>query len=158
MNALIDSIRRLFGFLSGSIPEWGLSLLARAAIAYTFWASGRSKVSGMLDISDSTFLLFEYEYGVPLIPPHIAAHMATYAEHFFPVLLVFGLFTRFAALSLLMMTAVIQLFVYPDAWNVHMWWALAMLYLIRHGGGMISLDRLLGKQATGFVFRNTHAG
>ncbi|MEW8142695.1 MAG: DoxX family protein [Candidatus Thiodiazotropha endolucinida] len=143
MNALIDTMQRLFDFIGKSIPEWGIALLARGAIAYTFWSSGRSKVSGFLDISDSTFLLFEHEYGVPLIPPNIAAHMATYAEHFFPILLVLGLFTRFAALSLLIMTAVIQLFVYPDAWNVHMWWALAMLYLIRHGGGLVSLDRLL---------------
>ncbi|MFI0457503.1 MAG: DoxX family protein [Candidatus Thiodiazotropha endolucinida] len=143
MNALIDTTQRLFDFIGKSIPEWGIALLARGAIAYTFWSSGRSKVSGFLDISDSTFLLFEHEYGVPLIPPNIAAHMATYAEHLFPILLVLGLFTRFAALSLLIMTAVIQLFVYPDAWNVHMWWALAMLYLIRHGGGLVSLDRLL---------------
>ncbi|MBT2968340.1 MAG: DoxX family protein [gamma proteobacterium symbiont of Ctena orbiculata] len=145
MNALIDKLQSVFGFIGRSIPEWGIALLARGAIAYTFWASGRSKVSGFLDISDSTFLLFEHEYGVPLIPPNIAAHMATYAEHIFPILLVLGLFTRFAALSLLIMTAVIQLFVYPDAWNVHMWWALAMLYLIRHGGGAVSLDRLLWK-------------
>ncbi|MEW8083207.1 MAG: DoxX family protein [Candidatus Thiodiazotropha endolucinida] len=145
MNALIDTTQRLFDFIGKSIPEWGIALLARGAIAYTFWSSGRSKVSGFLDISDSTFLLFEHEYGVPLIPPNIAAHMATYAEHFFPILLVLGLFTRFAALSLLIMTAVIQLFVYPDAWNVHMWWALAMLYLIRHGGGLVSLDRLIWK-------------
>ncbi|MEW7975330.1 MAG: DoxX family protein [Candidatus Thiodiazotropha endolucinida] len=145
MNALIDTMQRLFDFIGKSIPEWGIALLARGAIAYTFWSSGRSKVSGFLDISDSTFLLFEHEYGVPLIPPNIAAHMATYAEHFFPILLVLGLFTRFAALSLLIMTAVIQLFVYPDAWNVHMWWALAMLYLIRHGGGLVSLDRLIWK-------------
>ncbi|MEW8315300.1 MAG: DoxX family protein [Candidatus Thiodiazotropha endolucinida] len=145
MNALIDTMQRLFDFIGKSIPEWGIALLARGAIAYTFWSSGRSKVSGFLDISDYTFLLFEHEYGVPLIPPNIAAHMATYAEHFFPILLVLGLFTRFAALSLLIMTAVIQLFVYPDAWNVHMWWALAMLYLIRHGGGLVSLDRLLWK-------------
>jgi putative oxidoreductase len=145
MSALIDTMQRLFAFISRSIPEWGIALLARGAIAYTFWTSGRSKVSGILDISDSTFLLFEHEYGVPLIPSDIAAHMATYAEHVFPILLVLGLFTRFAALSLLMMTAVIQLFVYPEAWNVHMWWALAMLYLMRHGGGLVSLDRLLWK-------------
>jgi putative oxidoreductase len=145
MNALIDNMQRFFDFIGRAIPEWGIALLARGAIAYTFWSSGRSKVSGMLDISDSTFLLFEHEYGVPLIAPNIAAYMATYAEHIFPILLVLGLFTRFAALSLLIMTAVIQLFVYPDAWDVHMWWALAMLYLIRHGGGLISFDRYLWK-------------
>jgi putative oxidoreductase len=143
MNAIKETMQRLFGFIGATIPESAIALLARGAVAYTFWSSGRSKVSGLLDISDSTFLLFEHEYAVPLISSDIAAHMATYAEHLFPVLLLLGLFTRFAALSLLIMTAVIQLFVYPDAWNVHMWWALAMLYLMRHGGGVVSLDRLL---------------
>lgn len=71
--------------------------------------------------------------------------MATYAEHFFPILLLLELFTRFAALSLLLMTLVIQLFVYPEAWNVHMWWVMAILYLMRAGGGALSLDRLLAR-------------
>ena len=145
MNALINGLTALFEFIAKLVPEWLINLLARGSIAYTFWSSGRTKVSGFLDISQSTYFLFEHEYNVPLIPSQIAAHMATYAEHFFPILLVLGLFTRFAALSLLIMTAVIQLFVYPDAWNVHMWWAIALLYLIRYGGGVVSLDRVLWK-------------
>jgi putative oxidoreductase len=143
MNALINALLKIFDSITKLVPDWLISLLARGAIAYTFWTSGRSKVSGILEISQSTYFLFEHEYNVPLIPPSIAAHMATYAEHLFPILLVFGLFTRFAALSLLLMTAVIQIFVYPDAWNVHMWWAIALLYLIRYGGGLLSIDRLL---------------
>jgi len=143
MNAITNGIVRIFDGIARLIPEWLLALLARGSIAYTFWSSGRTKVSGFLDISDSTFFLFEQEYAVPLIPSQIAAHMATYAEHFFPILLVLGLFTRFAALSLLIMTSVIQIFVYPDAWSVHMWWALAMLYLMKYGAGVISLDHLL---------------
>ena len=145
MNALINGLTALFELIAKLIPEWLINLLARGSVAYTFWSSGRSKVSGFLDISQSTYFLFEHEYNVPLIPSQIAAHMATYAEHFFPILLVLGLFTRFAALSLLIMTAVIQLFVYPDAWNVHMWWAVALLYLIRYGGGVVSLGRVLWK-------------
>ncbi|MES9833461.1 MAG: DoxX family protein [Candidatus Thiodiazotropha sp. DIVDIV] len=146
MNTIINGLISIFDFIAKLVPDWLISLLARGAIAYTFWSSGRSKVSGILDISQSTYLLFEHEYNVPLIPFQIAAHMATYAEHLFPILLVFGLFTRFAALSLLMMTAVIQIFVYPDAWNVHMWWAIALLFLLRHGGGKVSLDQLLWKR------------
>jgi putative oxidoreductase len=146
MNKIINGLIALFDFIAKMIPDWLISLLARGAIAYTFWTSGRSKVSGILDISQSTYFLFEHEYNVPLIPHQIAAHMATYAEHLFPILLVIGLFTRFAALSLLVMTAVIQIFVYPDAWNVHMWWTIALLYLIRYGGGQVSLDRLIGRR------------
>ncbi|MES9854480.1 MAG: DoxX family protein [Candidatus Thiodiazotropha sp. L084R] len=146
MNTIINGLISIFDFIAKLVPDWLISLLARGAVAYTFWSSGRSKVSGILDISQSTYLLFEHEYNVPLIPFQIAAHMATYAEHLFPILLVFGLFTRFAALSLLMMTAVIQIFVYPEAWNVHMWWAIALLFLLRHGGGKVSLDQLLWKR------------
>ncbi len=146
MNAITNGILRIFDGISRLIPDWLLALLARGSIAYTFWLSGRTKVSGFLDISDSTYFLFEQEYAVPLIPSEIAAHMATYAEHLFPILLVLGLFTRFAALSLFIMTSVIQIFVYPDAWSVHMWWALAMLYLMKYGAGVISLDHLMRRR------------
>jgi putative oxidoreductase len=146
MNTIINTLNSIFDFIAKLIPDWLIALLARGAIAYTFWTSGRSKVSGFLDISQSTYFLFEHEYNLPLIPHQLAAHLATYAEHLFPILLVFGLFTRFAALSLLIMTAVIQLFVYPDAWNVHIWWAVALLYLIRYGAGQASLDQLFWRR------------
>ena len=69
---------------------------------------------------------------------------ATYAEHLFPILLVLGLFTRLSALALLGMTAVIQIFVYPDAWPTHLSWAALLLYLVGRGAGRCSLDRALG--------------
>ena len=143
MSAAINHALNFLQRIGLLVPESLIQLLARWSIAYTFWMSGRSKVSGFLDISQSTFFLFEHEYALPLVPHVIAAHMATYAEHLFPILLIVGLFTRFAALSLLLMTTVIQLFVYPEAWDVHMWWAVASLYLIRHGGGVLTLDHLL---------------
>ena len=140
MKSLINTFESIFDWIAGLIPASLVGLAARLAIAYTFFASGRTKVDGFLNVTDTTIFLFEEEYKVPVIPPEIAAHMATYAEHFFPLLLVLGLFTRFAALSLLMMTLVIQIFVYPDAWNVHLWWGIAMLYLMKYGGGMLSVD------------------
>ncbi len=69
--------------------------------------------------------------------------MAAYAEHLFPVLLVLGLFTRASGLALLGMTAVIQIFVYPQAWPTHLSWAALMLYLMAHGAGRWSVDRCL---------------
>jgi putative oxidoreductase len=120
-----------------------LSLVARVSIAAIFLLSGRTKVSGWLTITDSTYTLFEQEYRLPLVAPVLAAHLATYAEHFFPLLLILGLFTRCAALALLIMTAVIEIFVYPDAWPTHLSWAAILLYLIGRGAGRISLDRML---------------
>lgn len=121
-----------------------LALIARVAIAAIFWMSGRTKVDGWLSVSASAHQLFADEYRVPLLPPELAAHLATYAEHLFPVLLVLGLLTRASAAALLGMTAVIQIFVYPDAWPTHLSWAGLLALLIARGGGSASADRLLG--------------
>ncbi len=118
-------------------------LLARLGVAAVFFQSGRTKVDGLLTIKDSTYFLFSEEYQLPFIPPDIAAHLATYAEHLFPVLLVLGFLTRLSALALLGMTAVIQVFVYPDAWPTHLTWTALLITLITLGPGGWSLDRLL---------------
>lgn len=135
---------RLAELLQHRLSDALLCLVARFGIASTFFLSGRTKVEGLLSITPSTYELFRTEYMLPLLPPHIAAHLATYAEHFFPMLLVLGLFTRLSALALLGMTTVIEVFVYPDAWPTHLVWAGLLLLLIGRGGGSYSLDRVLG--------------
>lgn len=120
-----------------------LALVARIAMAAVFFLSGRTKVTGFLTLKDSTYVLFQEEYRIPLLAPELAAHLAAYAEHFLPLLLVLGLFTRGAALGLLGMTAVIEIFVYPDAWPTHLTWAGLLLLLVARGGGAWSLDRWL---------------
>ncbi|MEW6691199.1 MAG: DoxX family protein [Pseudomonadota bacterium] len=135
---------RVAALLESLVGHWLLALAARFAIAGIFFLSGRTKVEGWLTVTDSAVALFADEYKVPLLPPELAAHMATYAEHLFPLLLALGLFTRFAALALLGMTLVIQVFVYPAAWATHLSWAGLLLYLLGRGAGPLSLDRLLG--------------
>ncbi|MDR6627512.1 DoxX family protein [Caulobacter segnis] len=125
------------------LPEDLLLLVARLGIASVFFLSGRTKVDGILHITDGTYALFESEYHVPLLPPEVAAHAATYSEHLFSILLVLGLFTRVSAMALLGMTAVIEIFVYPDAWPTHLSWAGLLLLILARGGGKLSLDRLL---------------
>ncbi|CAG9242273.1 MULTISPECIES: DoxX family protein [Paraburkholderia] len=134
--------------LSRALSPSLLLLVARFGIAATFFLSGRTKVTGLLTIKPSTYALFSSEYALPLIPPELAAHLATYAEHLCPILLVLGLFTRSAALVLLGMTAVIEIFVYPDAWPTHLTWAGLLLPLIAHGAGKWSFDHLLGRSRT----------
>ena len=121
-----------------------LALVNRLAIAAIFFLSGRTKVDGLFTVTDSATALFREEYKLPLIPPEFAAHLAAYAEHLFPVLLVLGLFTRLSALALLGMTAVIQVFVYSDAWPTHLAWAGLLFYIIGRGAGPVSLDRVVG--------------
>jgi len=135
---------RLAEFLSRMISDSLLALAARFAVAGIFFQSGRTKVDGWLTVTDGAYALFREEYKVPFIAPEIAAHLAAYAEHLFPLLLALGLCTRLAALALLGMTAVIQIFVYPDAWATHLSWAALLLLLIGRGGGAIALDRAVG--------------
>lgn len=135
---------RIADTLSGLINHASLALVDRIAIGAIFFFSGRTKVEDFLTLTPSAYLLFREEYKLPLIPPEIAAHLAAYAEHFFPLLLVLGLCTRLSALALLVMTAVIQIFVYPDAWPTHLSWAGLLLYLIARGAGPVSLDRVIG--------------
>lgn len=140
--------RRLLARLADAVawltPHSLLALVNRVGIAGIFWLSARTKVDGWFSISDSAYALFRDEYKLPLLPPELAAQMATVAEHLFPVLLVLGLFTRLSALALLGMTLVIQVFVYPDAWPTHLSWAGLLLYLVGRGAGHVSLDRALG--------------
>jgi putative oxidoreductase len=121
-----------------------LAMLARAAMASVFFLSGRTKVDGVLTVTDSAVELFREEYKLPFVSPELAAHLAAYAEHLFPVLLIVGFGTRLSALALLCMTLVIEIFVYPDAWSTHLTWATVLLYLIGRGAGAWSLDRRLG--------------
>jgi putative oxidoreductase len=118
--------------------------VSRVAIAAVFFLSGRTKVSGVLDVTDQAVGLFRDEYRLPLVDPAFAAHAAAYAEHALPLLLVLGLGTRVAALGLLAMTAVIEVFVYPDAWPTHLSWAAPLLLIVARGAGAWSLDRTLG--------------
>jgi len=130
--------------------------LARIGLGFTFWLSGQTKIEGLvLDplalqvqwgwprISESALELFRSEYALPVLPPEWAALLAAAAEHVLPLLLLFGLGTRIAALGILGMTLVIQVFVYPLAFATHALWAAAALYLLANGGGRVAIDRLL---------------
>lgn len=147
MTMLATTYRTAADRLGRIVPDALLPLVGRLGIAAVFFLSGRTKVDGLLTIKASTYDLFETEYALPLVSPHIAAHAATYSEHLFPVLLVLGLFTRPAALALLGMTTVIEVFVYPDAWPTHLSWAGLLLPLIARGGGAWSLDTVLGLES-----------
>ncbi len=126
--------------LSALVPDSFLLLVNRLGIAAVFFMSGRTKVDGILHITDGTYDLFRTEYALPLVPPEIAAVAATYSEHIFSILLVLGLATRFSAFALFMMTLTIEIFVYPDAWPTHLSWAAILLPLIFRGGGAFSID------------------
>ena len=126
-------------------PSWLLGLIIRVGIADVFWRSGQTKVSGW-HVTQTTVQLFRDEYKVPLLPPEVAANLASLQEHLFSVLLVIGLASRLSALGLLCMTTVIEIFVYPENWPDHLLWAGALLYVLARGPGELSLDALIRRK------------
>ncbi|UXS01063.1 DoxX family protein [Agrobacterium tumefaciens] len=150
LGGALTALHRHVECLLASIPQ-SLPLLAlRLGLAVPFFKSGLTKWDGFLTLSTGARYLFEQEFRLhifgSLIPypmPLVMAAASGIAELVLPVLLVLGLFTRYAALGLLVMTAVIQLTV-PDGWaNFHLPWAAMALTLVVYGGGRIALDALL---------------
>lgn len=159
MNASSPCLVKRVIQLFEQIPYSLIAFIARFSIAAVFWKSGQTKVEGFaVDLIGGTFQLgeprlaastlplFRSEYHVPLLSPEVAAYMAAFAEHFFPVLVLIGLATRFSALALIGMTLVIQLFVYPDAYPTHGTWVVVLLLLVAKGPGRLSIDHLIARR------------
>lgn len=151
----IQSAITLFQRIPGSL----IAFVGRFSIAAVFWKSGQTKIEGLAidfidgtytlglpKLADSAVMLFEHEYALPLLPPTLAAVMAAFAEHTFPILILIGLATRFSALALLGMTLVIQIFVYPGAYPTHGVWAAVLLYLVAKGPGVLSIDHWIARR------------
>lgn len=155
----------------GRIPHSFIALLGRFSIAAVFWLSAQTKITGLAinvvagefvfgwpHLSGSAIELFRDEYRLPLVSPALAAYGAAVAEHLFSLFLLCGLATRFSALALLMMTLIIEVFVYPDAYPTHGTWATILIYLLARGPGVISLDHLLFRDFRVTTSRNPHGG
>ena len=138
MKALIEKFNSAFD----RIPHDLIAIIARIGVGTTFFRSGLTKIDGF-GLAQSTFYLFENEYKLPLISPQMAAYMGTAVELTMPLLLWSGLLTRFAALALLVMTLVIEIFVYPNAFDTHGVWAVSLLYLLKYGPGRFSIDHFI---------------
>ena len=128
--------------LLDAVPVALPALLLRLGVALAFWRSGNVKIASW----STTLQLFANEYRVPVLPPEIAATLATAVELTTPILLLLGLATRLGAAAMLGMTLVIQLFVYPENYPDHLLWAGPLLYLILRGPGAISIDHLIRRR------------
>ncbi len=141
------------------IPDSLIALIGRVSIAAIFWLSAQTKIDGFAlnilageitlgwpHLSASAIDLFRDEYRLPFVPPEIAAPMAAISEHVFAALLLIGLASRFAALALLGLTMVIQVFVYPDAYPTHGVWATVLLFIVARGPGIYSVDHLIAER------------
>ncbi|HEY2561804.1 MAG TPA: DoxX family protein [Caldimonas sp.] len=133
---------RIGGVLGRAAPLADLAV--RWFVAAVFFQSGLTKIANW----DSTLSLFENEYAVPLLPSSVAAFVGTGVELFFPVLLVLGLGTRFAAFALFVFN-IVAVVSYPDLGAAglkdHQLWGLLLLVTLLHGPGALSLDRAIGR-------------
>ncbi|MBA4041623.1 MAG: membrane protein insertase YidC [Erythrobacter sp.] len=146
MRSILSAYDRVVQWLAGQWVESGALLLTRLALAGVFWRSGRTKVveGSWLTVDETQYFLFE-EFGLP-VSPELVVPVTVYAEFLLPILVAFGLLTRLSALGLLVMTLVIQLLIFPEAWwPTHSLWAAMALVLVSRGGGMVSLDAVLAR-------------
>jgi putative oxidoreductase len=137
MNARLDAIPVQLERFPLSI----IQLAMRIAVGAVFFRSGLLKV----DSWEFAVQLFRDEYKVPLLDPVVAAHLAAAVELGVPPFLFAGLATRIATLPLLGMIAVIQVFVYPNAWGDHLLWGSILVFLLTRGPGAISVDEVIAK-------------
>ena len=149
--AVPNPIARFTGAVFGLVPISLTMLVIRITLALPFWKSGLTKWDDWFTLSFGAQILFtdefklhifgaEYAYPAPLQ----MAYASAICEVTFPVLIVLGLFSRYAALGLLGMTAIIQLTV-PDGWqNFHLPWASMELAILTFGPGRIALDYVFG--------------
>jgi putative oxidoreductase len=156
---LMVFFNKIAAFLDAT-PYAPIALFLRIVVAHPFFVSGQTKIEGPtfggaffgLDLTiqfptalrEATIALFAEEYKLPFISPEDAAYLTAALEFALPILLVLGLATRFSAFGLLVITLIIQLFVYPDAWwTAHSYWAALLIILIARGPGGFSIDYLL---------------
>ncbi len=145
MLRLFDPLIRLFE----RIPYSFIALLARLSVAWPLWEAGRVRVSGGWDVVTphySTMTMYLGGYNIRWIPYEAAAIATQLAEFALPILLAVGLASRFAALGLLVLIIVFEVFVHPGPYALHGAWAALLLLVIKAGPGSFSLDGALGRR------------
>jgi putative oxidoreductase len=148
---MIAVLNRIENMITKLAPSWLVTAVLRLGLAVPFYLSGLTKWDSFGKLSESAELLFTEEFKLHIFGsvidypfPYASAFMAGVAEIVLPILLVLGFFTRYAAIGLLVMTAVIQLTI-PTGWPTHLTWAAMALAIIAMGPGSLSVDKLIRK-------------
>jgi putative oxidoreductase len=151
-NAVVPRIARLgVSIISSGAQVSFTQFVLRIALSVPFWKSGMLKWAGFLRLNDTAIDLFTSEFKIhlpggpyPYPAPAVMAFLSGCAEVTFPVFLLLGLGTRFAAAGLLVMTCIVELTV-PDGWPIHITWAAMALALMCWGPGRLSVDHALSR-------------
>lgn len=135
--------------LFGRIPYALIGLMGRLSVAWLFWTDARARVGYGWDIwipRPATMDMFRGGYDLRYVPLEAAATALQVAETVLPLLLAVGLATRFAALGLVVLIIVFEVFVHPGPYAIHGAWAALLLMIIKLGPGSLSLDETLGRR------------
>jgi putative oxidoreductase len=159
---MLDKLYQQFAALCERVPYSVVALACRVAAAIPFWRSGQSKLEGaeifgvkfeLFSLKASKVYLFQEEFGFPEAIAPAAAQMAALGENLLPPLLIFGILTRLGAAGLLVMTAVIQFYVFPEEllkpngnWAMHLQWAAPLMVVLQRGPGALSIDAVIGRR------------
>jgi putative oxidoreductase len=156
IGTAVESFVAACSFVPYALVALGLRLL----MARIFFLDGQSKIGGPripvdfygfdfsvilpTQIKAETFTAFMTQFAPLPVPPLLAATMVSYAEFILPIMLLIGFGTRIAAFGMLIMTAVIQVYVMPEAlWTTQIYWFAILAVLLSQGPGHISLDRFI---------------
>ena len=151
---IINKLSALTNNIAALIPQWVTPFIIRFGIFFVFWNSAQSRLYEwsffgyhwkFWEISETSFYLFD-DFNIPLISAEISTYMATFAEFFLSLFILFGFFTRLSAVGLLGVILIIQLFAMPASWQVHLLWAGSLIYLFKQGAGGLSIDQLINKR------------
>jgi len=140
MNSLIEGLQKLAMLLVAPIAN----VCARVYVGLEFFRSGMTKIEDF----ETTVEMFEEEWIVPFLSPQVSAVLATVGELALPVLLILGIFTRFAAAGLLVMAIVIEFIVFNGSgeYAQHYYWMIIFAMLVGYGGDKLSVDNLIRKK------------
>lgn len=153
LTLLVSTVGALNRLIQTAAQPWLSQLVLRVALAVPFWKSGILKWHGFFRLSDSAIDLFTQEFMLhlpggpyPFPAPTVFAFLSGCGEVTFPVMLVLGFGTRFAAAGLIFMTCIVELTV-PDGWPIHLTWVAMASGIAAWGPGRVSIDFLLGDRA-----------
>jgi putative oxidoreductase len=137
----LDAPTRAFNALLCKLQSPFL-LYLRLYVAWVFLKSGMHKIGDW----ETTLVLFEYEYAVPVLPFELAAYLATFGELVFPIFLIAGFGTRFFAIALTFVNIMALVSYYATlakgaglVW--HYMWAAMLFTNVIYGGGFFSVDQ-----------------
>jgi len=166
---LLESLTSIWSALTSRLNSTGTflpQLFLRLIVFWEFWEAGKMKYDGGAEGNWFASIQESFPFPFDSIDPNISWYMSMWGEMIGAILILLGLFTRFAAISLIIITVVATAAVHwPESWNSlsELWkgyaisndgfgnYKLPLIYVVMlmpllfSGAGKLSLDHLIAK-------------